>query len=343
MPVNHAIPPARPIHRNDVSMDHASQSLHPRDGARAASEHEGNAGTSSRQPRRLLSLVCLLVAGAMIGISSNLASLAATAGLTPYAFLTWAVVGAALIHGGVAVLRGTLATVNRRTLEYFAISGLITLVAPYLINFAAVPKVGAGFVSLSIAFPPLFTYVIALSLQMERFRAVRAAGVALALSGAVLLAAYKLAEPDADIFWIVATLAVPLILAIGNIYRTRCWPGEAKPSQLAPGMLVASAIFLVAASMLPGLSLAVPTEQGAPLLLILAQAASFSVLYMFFFLLQKVAGPVYLSLMGSVAAVFGAAIAILLLGEAPPRGLLIAAVLIASGIALVTHQGRGAR
>jgi drug/metabolite transporter (DMT)-like permease len=332
MKVNRPIRPLMSMHRRGVSVDLP-------DGALAASHREGDAGDSSRPPRRLLSLACLIVAGAMIGISSNLASLAATAGLTPYAFLTWAVLGAALLHGGVAALRGTLATINRRTIKYFAISGLITLVAPYLINFAAVPKVGAGFVSLSIAFPPLFTYVIALSLKMERFRAVRAAGVALALSGAVLLAAFKFAEPDANVFWIASTLAVPLILAIGNIYRTRRWPGEAKPSQLAPGMLMASAIFLVAAGLLPGLSLAIPTDGVAPLLLILAQATTFSVLYVFFFLLQKVAGPVYLSLMGSVAAVFGAAIAIGLLGEAPPRGLFTAALLIALGIALVTRPG----
>ena len=75
-----------------------------------------------------------------------------------------------------------------------------------------------------------------------------------------------------------------------------------------------------------------------PLLLILAQAATFAVMYVFFFILQRIAGPVYLSLMGSVAAVAGAAIAILLLGEAPPRGLAIAAMLIALGIFLVTRR-----
>lgn len=288
--------------------------------------------------RRLLPLACLFITGSMIGVSTILAKLAGSAGLAPFALLAWSVLGAALAHVGVAVLRRELPSLNRRSIEYFAVAGLITLVAPYLINFVAIPRVGASFVALSIAFPPLYTYVGALMLGMERFQVIRALGVASALAGATLLAYFKLSEPGAEILWIAATLAVPVLLAIGNIYRTLRWPVDAKPAELAPGMLGAAAIFLFAASLLPGLSLAVPTDRAVPALLILAQAVTFAIMYVFFFILQKIAGPVYLSLMGSVAAVVGAGIAILLLGEAPPQGLAIAAILIALGIALVSRR-----
>ncbi len=293
---------------------------------------------ASGRRRQLLSLACLLIAGAMIGVSTNLAKLADAGGLTALAFLAWSVLGATLVLAAAAAWRRELPSINRRTIEYFVIAGLITLVVPYLINFAAIPRVGASFVALSIAFPPLYTYVGALLLKMERFHAIRALGVALALAGAALLAFFKLSEPGAEILWIAATLAVPVILAIGNIYRTKRWPDYAEPLELAPGMLAVSAIFLFAAGLLPGFSLIVPTDRVVPVLLILAQAATFSVMYVFFFILQKIAGPVYLSLLGSVAAVVGAAIAILLLGEAPPQGLAAAAVLIALGIALVSQR-----
>lgn len=291
----------------------------------------------------LLPLACLLVAGTMIAVSTNLAKLAAQAGLQPFAFLAWAVLGAAFVHVATAAYRRELPSINRRTLEYFAVAGVLSLVAPYLISFAAVPKVGASFVALAIAFPPFFTYVGALLLRMERFHAARAVGVALALAGAALLAFFKLAEPGAEIFWIAAALAIPVILAIGNIYRTLRWPGDAEPHELAPGMLAVSAILLFAASLLPGLSLAVPMDRAWPALLILAQAAAFSVMYVFFFILQKVAGPVYLSLLGSVGAVVGAAIAILLLGEVPPQGLAVSAALIALGIGLTTYRSNSSK
>ncbi len=298
---------------------------------------ESSSKTSSKSGW-LLSFGCLLITGTLVAISTNLAKIAGTTALTPYALLAWSVLGAAVVHIGITLWRQELPPLNRRSMEYFLVAGLITLVAPYLINFAAVPKVGASFVALSIAFPPLYTYIAAIFFKIERFQAIRALGVALALGGAGLLAFYKLAEPNAEILWIVATLAVPVILAAGNIYRTLRWVPDAEPADLAPGMLVVSAIILFAVSLLPGFSLAVPMDSSIPLILIIAQTVTFSVMYVFFFLLQKIAGPVYLSLIGSVTAVVGAAIAILLLGEEIPQGLTIAAGLIAIGIFLVTRS-----
>jgi drug/metabolite transporter (DMT)-like permease len=75
-------------------------------------------------------------------------------------------------------------------------------------------------------------------------------------------------------------------------------------------------------------------------LLIAAQAAAFAIQYVIYFILQKRGGPVYLSLIGPVAAVVGVPFAVLLLGEAWPAGIFIAAVLIGAGIWLVTGTRR---
>ncbi|MFC6964558.1 DMT family transporter [Halocatena marina] len=179
--------------------------------------------TLSRR-RRAVPLASLLGAGAALGISTNLAKLAAEAGVDPLAFLAWSVIGATAVLVGVSAVRHRLPPLNARTTEYFVIAGLVGLAAPNLLSFAAVSHVGAGFVALSIAFPPLFTYIGALLLGMERFQPRRATGVVLALGGAVLLAVLKLSEPDVDAFWVAATLSAPILLAVGNIYRTARWP-----------------------------------------------------------------------------------------------------------------------
>ena len=292
-------------------------------------------------------LVCLLATGALIGLSTNLAKLAAEAGLEPLAYATWSVIGAAVVLTMVGAARRKLPPLSARTAEYFMVSGLVSVAAPNLIFFAAAPRIGAGFVALSIAFPPLFTYLGALLLGMERFQARRAAGVALALAGAALLAVLKLSEPDSSAFWVVLTLSTPLILAVGNIYRTARWPDGASPDELAPGMLVASGLTLLVVGAVTGrvpqspdgFSLAVPVESAAPVLLILTQVAAFSVQYLLFFVLQKRGGPVYLSLLGSVAAVVGVPLAVLLLGETVPRGLAVGGALIALGVGLLTFGG----
>lgn len=304
---------------------------------------EPGAGSDPASPaagRRawLVPLACLLVAGALLGVSTNLAKLAADAGLAPLPFLAWSVTGSALVLVVIGAARGRLPSIGARTVEYFVASALLSVVVPNLLFFSAVPHVGAGFVALSIAFPPLFTYLGALALRQEHFDWVRASGVALALAGAAAIAIPKLSAPDAATLWIGATLLGPVFLAAGNLYRTLRWPPGARPDALAPGMLAASALLLLGLGLLPRFTLAVPHDRGLPLLLILAQVVTFSLQYLVFFLLQQRGGPVYLSLLGSVGAVVGVPVAVLLLGEAAPQGLALGAGLIAAGIALVTYK-----
>lgn len=126
------------------------------------------------------------------------------------------------------------------------------------------------------------------------------------------------------------------MLAIGNLYRTLRWPKGVSADALAPGMLVAAALMLLATGFLPGFSLAVPRGQSLPLLLIALQSVIFAGMFLLLFLLQKTGGPVLLSLLGSVGALVGVPVAIFMQGEAPPEGLTLGAALIATGVALLS-------
>ncbi len=44
-------------------------------------------------------------------------------------------------------------------MKYFFIAALVSVAAPNSVLFAAVPHLGAGFASLTVAFPPLLTYL----------------------------------------------------------------------------------------------------------------------------------------------------------------------------------------
>ncbi len=317
----------------------------------------------------LLPLLYLLGAGALMGLSTNLAKVAAEAGVSAMAFMAWTTLPAGLALGAVQWLRGRRLALTARVLEYFLVSAAIGVVVPFLIFFAAAPRVGAGFVSLAIAFPPLYTYVLALGMGMERFQPLRALGVALALAGAGVLTLFKLSAPQAETGWVVAVLLAPVSLALGNIYRTRRWPPGASPADLAPGMLVACFLLVAAAALVlhasglldaglfdvtvfdgrlleggPGHTAEAAAAAGrSPLLLIGVQALAFCGQYTLFFMLQKAGGPVYLSLLGSVVAVVGVTLAVALLGEPWPRGLTAGMVLIAGGILAMTVGGARAR
>ena len=283
--------------------------------------------------------ICLLVGGLLLGVSTNLAKYAGEIGLTPLAFLFWSISGAALILLIVALLQKETLSLNARNLEYYVIAALVSVAGSNLIFFSAIPHVGAGFVALIIALPPLLTYLAALALRIERFSSLRAFGVAAALAGAGVLAARKFAAPDASVFWILLALCGPVLLAIGNIYRSLRWPDNASAIALAPGMLIAAACLLAIVGMLPGFSLALPLSEVKPYALILLQASIFAGQFLLLFLLQKTGGPVLLSLLGAVGAVVGVPIAVFLQGEAPPEGLVLGASLIAVGVISVTWGG----
>jgi len=168
---------------------------------------------SRRNNAWLIPLVCLLAGGALIGISTNLAKYAGEIGLGPLAFLFWSITGAAIILLAVALLRHKPPPLSARSFEYYFVAALVSVAGSNLIFFSAIPHVGAGFVALIIALPPLLTYLGALALRMERFQVFRAFGVAAALIGAGVLAARKFSAPDASVFWIFLVLCGPVLLA----------------------------------------------------------------------------------------------------------------------------------
>lgn len=284
-------------------------------------------------------LLCLLVGGALLGIATNLAKFAVEIGLTPLAFLFWSISGAAIILSIVAYMRDEVLAPSARSFEYYVIAALVSVAGSNLIFFSAIPHVGAGFVALIISLPPLLTYLAALVINIERFNIWRAFGVAAALAGAGVLAARKFSAPEASVFWIALALCGPVLLAIGNIYRSLRWPDDASPIALAPGMLIAAAVILGLVGLLPAFTLAVPLATALPIGLIVLQASIFAGQFLLLFVLQKTGGPVLLSLLGAVGAVVGVPVAVFLQGEAIPEGLVLGGSLIALGVALVTWGG----
>lgn len=295
--------------------------------------------TSHNKHAWLIPFTCLLVGGALIGISTNLAKYANEIGVTPLAFLFWSITGAAIILLVVAIIKKELPPLTARSFEYYFVAALVSVAGSNLLIFSAIPHVGASFVALIVSLPPLLTYLGALMLRMERFNIIRALGVAAALTGAGVLAVRKFSAPDASIVWILLALCGPVLLAIGNIYRTLRWPDQASPNALAPGMLIAAALLLFICSALPNFSVHVSLTGWLPLGVIVVQAGLFAGQFLLLFVLQKTGGPVLLSLLGSVGAVVGVPVAIFLQGENPPAGLFLGASLIALGVALVTWGG----
>lgn len=171
----------------------------------------------------MLAPLLLITAGSLLALSLVVAKLALSAGAAPLAFLLISCLLSGLLLLAVALFTGQAVRLNMRIVEYGLVAGAL-FALPNAIAFAAVSHVGAGFLSLTFAFPILVTYLLALVLRMERFQTRRMLGVGVAMAGGMLMATSKLMGDFVASGWVILALSMPLIIAVANIYRTRRWP-----------------------------------------------------------------------------------------------------------------------
>ena len=281
----------------------------------------------------------LLATGGLLAVTVLISKLAADRGADMLWFLFAIFAGAGSVLAVAEAVAGRLRGAGR-SLPYAAGAGLLAA-GPSAMGYLAVGHVGAGYLSLAFAFPVLLTYLLALPLGLDRASPAKVLAVAAGLAGGAMLAAGKSTDGTSGAGWLVLASAMPFLLAAGNVYRTLYWPRDA-----APGPLAALTLLAGAAAALP-VALAV---EGAPgldrqsLTLAAIGAVAFAAQYLLLFRLQRLAGPVYLSQIGAVAAVLGAGLAVAVLGESLPDRILPAALLIAAGIAVFqAERARGAK
>lgn len=282
----------------------------------------------------------LVITGGLLGLTLPFGKLA-TAGGVPA--MLWAFVISC--GAGSVLLIALLATGNRvrltaHKLRYFAIAAAISYAIPNMLMFSAIPHLGAGYTGIMFTLSPVVTLVLSILLGVRRPNMLGVAGIGIGFVGAVLVALTRgEAGQPADLFWVAIGLLIPLSLAAGNIYRTFDWPEGTGPIELAVGSHLAAAIMLLT-GILSLLGAGAFASLGGVPLLVAAQVASASLMFVFFFQLQAVGGPVYLSQIGYVAAAIGLISGTAFLGERYQALTWIGAAIIVAGVLMTTRAQR---
>lgn len=285
----------------------------------------------------------LIVTGALLGLTLPFGKIATGVGVPP---ILWPFViscGA----GGVLFLvllarRGPVALTPHR-LRYFVITALISYAIPNLLLFSAIPHLGAGYAGIMYTLSPIVTLILSILLGVRRPNALGIAGIVVGFIGAVMVATTRgVADRPADIFWVVIGLLMPVCLALGNVYRTFDWPKDTGPIELAAGSHLATAAMLLLAVLGLGQVGSFATLANVPWLVLL-QGASAAAMFAFYFRLQAVGGPVYLSQIGYVAAAIGLGAGVLFLDEHYRLLTWLGAAIIVVGVIMTTKaQNQGA-
>lgn len=287
-------------------------------------------------------IALLVVTGILLGLSLPFGKLAGAAGVSPMVWAWLLSAGAGSVLLGAHLVRSGLPRLNAQKLRYYFVAGAISFAAPNVLMFSTMPHLGAGYVGIMFTLSPMITLMLSLLFGIRKPNALGMAGIVVGFVGAVLVAATRgEAGQPASIGWVLAGLMIPLCLASGNTYRTWDWPKETSSIELASGSHLASAILLFLVLIATGSAGSIFALADVPVLALL-QITSAASMFVFFFRLQEVGGPVYLSQIGYVGAAVALIAGTLFLGESYSLLTWVGACVIAIGIAMTTKAQSGA-
>ena len=283
----------------------------------------------------------LLVTGGLLGLTLPFGKLAGIAGVAPAVWALLISLGAGLVLLAAFLLRSGRVRLDGGRLRYFAIVAALSYAIPNLLMFTAMPHLGAGYVGIMFTLTPMLTLVMSILLGFRRPNALGMAGIVVGFAGAVIVATTRgEAGAPASLGWVAVGLAIPLFLASGNIYRSWAWPEGSGPIELAVGSNLAAAVLLAGFIVASGDAGSMAGLAEVPVLTML-QVVSASAMFAFFFRLQAVGGPVYLSQIGYVGAAVGLASGTLFLGESYQALTWLGAVVIMVGVGMTTKAQAG--
>lgn len=266
----------------------------------------------SQQKNFVVSL--LVFNGFLIALMLALAKEVTSQGIPPITYAFWQTI----ISGFILLLVSFPVSVglNRSLVTYCVISGLTGIAIPNAIAFVLVTKIGAGFTGIMYALPPVFTFFISVSLGLEKLKMTRLTGLLIAVAACTWIVFQRNAElGEVTVLWYTIGIVIPIMLSIGNVYRSLAWPKGIKSMLLAAGTLLASALSLGIFGSLNGIELVSTDFSLNSRLLLLMQGLLTALTYFCSFELQKRSNPVFYSQLGAVAAVFGLAIGIVWFDE----------------------------
>ena len=284
----------------------------------------------------------LLAVGTLLGLNFPLGKLAQAAQVPAVLWAALISLGASTLLGAWLLLRRRPVVCDAQHLRYFVITALVSYALPNLLVLAAMAHLGSGPTAMMFTLSPLFTALLSRLAGLRAPARLEYWGIAIGFGGALLvsLARGEAGRPAAWL-WVGVGLLIPLLLALGNVYRSLDWPPRADGTWLAVGSHGVAALLLLALCALTGAWRGLPALAGVPWLAA-AQVAAAVLMFPLFFRLQALGGPVLLSQIGTVGAGVGVAVGAGLLGERYPPLVWGGVALIALGIGLTVWARRGA-
>ena len=187
----------------------------------------------------------LLFCGLVWGLTFSLAKIVADGGGHPLGINFWqSLIGAGLLVSLSLVTRQKI-SLNRHTILFFIVCGILGSVIPGVIYFYAASRVSPGVLSITIATVPLMTFAAATMLRVEKVQFSRVLGVVFGITSIIVLVAPKESLPEASaIPWIFAALFSAFCYSSENLVVALRAPKGLSALSMVTGLFVTAAIIM---------------------------------------------------------------------------------------------------
>ena len=292
---------------------------------------------AARASALILGPLALLVMGIIWGLGFALSKIAGQNGAHPVGLIIWETIGSGILLLLVCAALGRYPRRQWVHLRNYLINGLLGFTIPGPILFWAAPHLPVAVLTLMIPMAPLLTYVLIVSLRVERFDLPRALGVIAGFIGVgfIVLPRGSLPEPG-QVGWVLLGLGAACFYALQNVYIALHSPPDADILTQTTGMLIVGGLAALPLAVAldgflwPTWPMTVAVQAATVMLLINA-----AMMFMFVWVARTI-GPVFAAMTANVITLAGALWGWLIFEEAPSPWIWAAIVAMACGVALVT-------
>ncbi|MEM7471594.1 MAG: DMT family transporter [Pseudomonadota bacterium] len=278
--------------------------------------------------------VLIIAIGLLVGVSFTLSKFVALAEVPPHIALFWQVAVASGVLFGVLLAKRSAPQTAPRYMVYYFGAGLLGVSLPALIGYTVLGHITTGFYSALVTLSPMFTFAITAVVEQRMLPLHRLLGILIGLAGISLATLRGLDTSDIEPVWIILALAGPLVLASGNVFRSRAYPNGADPMTLAAGTLFLQLV-LIGAGLLAAGQLA-ESSQIEPKALAAIGGVGFitAISYALTFEVQRRTDGIGFSQVAYFATLSGIFFGAIAFGEAISPAFVAALVLIFAGLAI---------
>ena len=200
---------------------------------------------------QLLKTALLVFLGLLWSLRLSAIKAAGLSGIPVYVIVMFSALGIAMFFSGFALMRGDWPPVDRPTVVFYGLSGLLGFLAPFALEAAVGPHLPVFVFVVIIATMPLFTFGVSAFIGQERLHPAPAMAISLGFAGAVTILwdiSRDAHSVEVGAWWVLAAFGVPLLYALNTVFIASRWPTHAGPVNVAQ----AQALIVSAAALLGG-------------------------------------------------------------------------------------------